>query len=582
MLRTLSRLGIPFLFILLGYISCQSPSTPKTETSKISLTKDWWKEAVIYQIYPRSFKDNDGNGIGDLKGIISKLDYLKSLGINTIWINPIMESPNFDNGYDVSDYYKISPLFGTMQDFDSLLDGMHKRGIHLVMDMVLNHSSNQNEWFKQSRSSRTNPYREYYHWWPAEKGKPTPRWSFFDVNKDAWKYDTLTNSYYLHYFAQQQPDLNWENPKVRKELYKMMKFWLDKGVDGMRMDAFQYVSKDTTFPVFPKDYDKNIDNFYGRGPHLHDYIQEMNKELLSHYNIMTVAEGGGVTQQDAMNFVDSARHEFSLAYHFKGIGYGDYDPNYSLIGFKKIYSSWDSAFSKKGWLSIFLANHDQPRMVSHWGNDDPAFRDPSSKMLTTFLMTMRGTPFYYNGDELGMVNIKFDHIGQYQDIETINKYKHLVLEGGDTTAFLERQKRASRENSRTPFQWDDSENAGFTTGKPWLPVNPNYKSLNAAQEEKDPNSVLNYFRKIVKLRMDNKSVLVYGKYTLLDSDNPNIYSYTRESNGRKFLVLLNFKKTASKENTGIDLSKAKLLISNYANPSHGDTLQPYEAEVYEL
>lgn len=576
------RLIFLITLLFLTYISCQNPSQPKTEASKIDMKKDWWKEAVVYQIYPRSFKDQDGNGIGDLKGIISKLDYLKSLGINTIWINPIMESPNFDNGYDVSDYYKISPLFGTMQDFDSLLNGMHQRGIHLVMDMVLNHSSDQNEWFKQSRSSRTNPNRDYYHWWPAEKGKPTPRWSFFDVNKDAWKYDTLTNAYYLHYFAQQQPDLNWENPKVRQELYKMMKFWLDKGVDGMRMDAFQYVSKDTTFPVFPKDYDKNIDNYYGKGPHLHDYIQEMNKELLSHYNIMTVAEGAGTTQDDAMKFVDSSRHEFSLAYHFKGIGYGNFDPNYSLIGFKKVYSSWDSAFAQRGWLSIFLANHDQPRMVSHWGNDEPPYLDPSSKMLTTFLMTMRGTPFYYNGDEIGMVNIKFDHINQYQDIQTINAYKHLAKEGGDTVAFLEREKRTSRENSRTPFQWDASENAGFTTGKPWLPLNSNYKTLNASSQEKDPNSILNYFRKIVKLRMDNPKILVYGKYTLLDAENPNIYSYTRENDGKKFLIMLNFKKSPSKENTGIDLTKAKLLISNYEKPSHGDILQPYEAEVYEL
>jgi oligo-1,6-glucosidase len=570
-------LSIIFLF------SCSFPGKTQQDTSKIEIvkTKDWWKEAIVYQIYPRSFKDDNGDGIGDLKGIISKLDYLKSLGINTIWLNPIYESPNFDNGYDVSDYYKISKQFGTMKDFDSLLKGLHSRGIKLVMDMVLNHSSDQNEWFKQSRSSRTNSYRNYYHWWPAEKGKPTPRWSFFDVNSDAWKYDSLTNSYYLHYFALQQPDLNWENPKVREEIYKMMRFWADKGVDGFRMDAFQYVSKDTTFPALPNGYDKNIDKYYGAGPHLHDYIREMNRNVLSKYNVLTVAEGAGATMQDAMKFVDSARHEFSMVYHFKGIGYGDYKPNYDLPGFKKVYSSWDSMFANKGWLSIYLSNHDQPRMVSHWGSEDPQFRELSSKMLTTFLMTMRGTPYFYYGDELGMVNIGFNKIEEYDDIAVKNKYLHLKQTGGDLKGYLEYLKRSARDNNRTPFQWDSSLNSGFTTGKPWLKVNPNYKIINATIQEKDPNSILNYFRKAVKLRNENK-VLVYGKYTLVDASNPDVYAYTRIFKDKKILVLLNFKAKAANQNSGIDLSGAKLLLDNYSNPSTGKILKPYEAQVYEF
>jgi oligo-1,6-glucosidase len=572
---------IGLLFIVFSSCTFLTPSiSDKSNTDSIP-GRAWWKEAVVYQIYPRSFKDSDGDGVGDLKGIISKLDYIKSLGVDVIWLNPIYQSPNYDNGYDVSDYTKIQPQYGSNKDFDNLLKGLHERGIKLVMDIVVNHSSSEHEWFKEAKSSRTNPYRDYYHWWNAERGKPTPRFSFFDVNNDAWKYDTLTNAYYLHYFAQQQPDLNWENPKLRQEVYKMMRFWLDKGVDGLRMDAFQYVAKDTTFPAFPAGYEKTPAKYYGTGPHLHDYIQEMDREVLSKYNIMTVAEGAGSTPEEAMNFVDPARHEFSMAYHFAGIDFGNFDPNYSLTGFKKLYSFWDSSFANKGWLAIFLANHDQPRMLTHWGNDTPEFREASSKMLTTFLMTMRGTPYYYYGDELGMSNIRFTKIEDYRDIETINKYKRTQQDKGDLKKLIEEQKIRSRDNGRTPFQWDASVHAGFSNAEPWLKVNPNYTTINQQAEEKDPNSILNYFRKIVKLRKENP-VLVYGKYTLLDKKNPDIYAYTRELNGKQFLVLLNFRNKPAIVTTDEDLGKAKLLLGNYQNPSKGKLLQAYESVVYEL
>jgi oligo-1,6-glucosidase len=543
--------------------------------------RKWWKEAVVYQVYPRSFKDNDGDGIGDLEGIISKLDYIKSLGVDVVWLNPIYSSPNSDNGYDISDYRNIMKEFGTMADFDTLLHEMHKRSIRLVMDLVVNHSSDEHPWFIQSRSSRDNPYRNYYHWWNAERGKPTPRWSFFDVNSDAWKYDSATNAYYLHYFSRKQPDLNWENPQVRQEVYKIMKFWLDKGIDGFRMDAFQFVAKDTTFPPFPKGYDKNIIKYYGMGPHLHDYLQEMNREVTGKYDIMTVAEGAGSTLQDAMALVDPASHELNMAYHFEGMDVGKDDTTYSLSDFKKVYSKWDSAFAEKGWVAIYLGNHDQPRMVSHWGNDSPPFRELSSKMLTTFIMTMRGTPYYYNGDELGMANIKFNNINDYRDIATLNAYKHLKSEGGDLHAFLDAQKHSSRDNGRTPFQWDNTANAGFTTGTPWIKVNPDYTTVNAAAQEKDPNSVLNYFRKVVKLRKENL-VLVYGRYTLLDKDNPDVYAYTRELNGKKVLVLLNFKSKPATIRTTSDFTKAKIWLGNYPAPSPDGHLQPYEAVIYEL
>ena len=556
------------------------PTNPKN-IPEIPVPVNWWKEAIIYQIYPRSFMDQNGDGIGDLKGIISKLDYLKSLGITAIWLNPIYQSPNYDNGYDVSDYNKILDQFGTMEDFDALLKGLHERNIRCVMDIVVNHSSSEHPWFLASKSSRTNKYRDYYHWWNAERGKPTPRYSFFDVNHDAWKFDSLTNAYYLHIFAEQQPDLNWENPAVRQDIYAMMKFWLDKGVDGLRMDAFQFIAKDTTFPTFPEGYDKDIQAWYGNGPHLHDYIQEMNREVLSKYDVMSVSEGAGKTPADAMKFVDPDRHEFSMAYHFEGIDYGKFDPEYDLRGFKEVYTRWDKGFEDKGWLAIFLANHDQPRMVSHWGNDNPEFRAVSAKMLTTFLMTMRGTPYFYYGDELGMTNIRFNRIEDYRDIETRNKYQHLEQTGGDVKAFLKTMQTVSRDNSRTPFQWDAGANAGFTKGTPWINVNENYKTVNAAAEENDPGSVLNYFRKVVQLRKDNQ-ILVYGKYELLDKSNPDVYTYTRTLNGKTWLVMLNFKSRPAKANTGIDLTKAKWILGNYDAQPKGKMLRAYEVVIYQL
>ena len=369
-----------------------------------------------------------------------------------------------------------------------------------------------------------------------------------------------------------------------------MRFWLDKGIDGFRMDAIQYIAKDTTFPKLPEGYAQHIIQYYGDGPHLHDYLQEMNREVLSKYDIMTVAEGAGTGPEDALKFVDPDRHELNMAYHFEGIhiGYvpGSFkvpDPKgYSLLEFKHVYSRWDSGFATKGWGTIYLGNHDQPRMVTRWGNDSPAFRVFSSKMLSTFILTMRATPYYYFGDELGMSNIKFDDIKDYQDIETINMYQQIKHKGGDLKKFIEAQKISARDNSRTPFQWDTTANAGFTTGKPWLRVNPNYKTVNEAAEESDSASTLNYFRKLVQLRKDNL-VLVYGKYTLVDKDNPDVYAYTRELNGKKMLIVLNFRNRIEKVNTsGINFNHARIILDNYATISPDETLRPYEAVVYTL
>jgi len=544
--------------------------------------RKWWKEAVVYQIYPRSFKDSDGDGIGDLKGIYSKLDYIKKLGIDVVWLNPIYSSPNDDNGYDVSDYRNIMTDFGTMADFDSLITGMHKRGIKLVMDLVVNHSSDEHEWFKQSRSSRTSPYRDYYHWWNAERGTPAPRYSLFDINHDAWRYDSMTNAYYLHYFSGKQPDLNWENPKLRQEVSDIMKFWADKGIDGFRLDAFGFAAKDTSFPVFPAGYEKKFSLYYAMGPHLHDYLKEMNDQVFSKYDVMSVAEGAGNTFEDAHKLVDADRRELNMAYAFEGIDIAKPE-GYSLLHFKEVFSRWDSAFEQNGWLSIVLSNHDQARMVSRFGNDQPQYRALSSKMLSTFIVTMRGTPYYYNGDELGMTNSEFGTIHDFRDVPALNEYLHLTNIHGDTSAYIKRLRFQGRDNGRTPFQWNGSANAGFTTGTPWIAVNPNYKLINSEEEEKDPNSCLNYFRKLVKLRKNNPA-LIYGRYELLDKDNPAVYAYTREDNGKKFLILLNFSAHKAQTKIGIPLHNAKLLLSNdqRTQGSSFNGLNPYEACIYQL
>ncbi len=542
----------------------------------------WWKEAIVYQIYPRSFKDSDGDGVGDLKGIISKLDYIQSLGVTAVWLNPIYSSPNDDNGYDISDYRSIMKEFGTMQDFDELLKGLHERGIKLVMDVVVNHSSDEHEWFKQSRSSRTNPYRNYYHWWNAERGKPSSRYSLFDVNHDAWKYDSLTNAYYLHYFSRKQPDLNWENPKLRHEVYDIMKFWADKGIDGFRLDAFQFAAKDTTFKAFPEGYEKNFIKYYAMGPHLHDYLKEMNEEVFSKYDVMSVAEGAGNSFQDAHDLVDADRKELNMAYAFDGVDIAKPE-GYNVIHFKTVFTRWDSAFADKGWLSIFLANHDQARMVSRFGNDSVQWRALSSKMLSTFIMTMRGTPYYYNGDELGMTNAGFDKIDQYRDMPTLNEYQHQKDTGGDLNKFMQRIKFECRDNGRTPFQWDSTANAGFSSNAPWIGVNSNYKEINVAQQEKDSTSCLNYFRKLTQLRK-KYPVLVYGKYTQMDKICRHAYAFRREADGQKFLVLLNFASTVSQINAPVH-PDAQVLLSNYpgAEDNKGKlsvNLRPYEAIIF--
>jgi len=546
--------------------------------------RNWWKEGVIYQIYPRSFKDTSGNGVGDLQGIIQKLDYIESLGVTMVWLNPIYESPNDDNGYDISDYRAIMKEFGTMTDFDELLQGLHKRNIKLVMDVVVNHSSDEHEWFQQSRSSRDNPYRDYYHWWPAEKGKPNHRWSFFDENSDAWKYDKQTDAYYLHYFSQKQPDLNWENPKVRQEVYDIMKFWADKGIDGFRLDAFQYVSKDITFPPFPEGYDINIPNvikYHGMGPHIHTYLKEMYEQVLSKYDVFAVSEGVGSTLEDAHNLVDEDRKELQMAYHFEATDMVTTLEKCTLAQFKESFTKWDTSFAEKGWISIYLSNHDQSRFVNRYGSDKPAFKDYSAKMLNTFILSMRGTPYTYYGDELGMTNIGFTKIEQYKDIAAINGYKKAATDGEDLDLHLKNLNLLSRDNGRTPMQWDDTNNAGFSSETPWLPVHENHTTVNVANQQNDHNSVLNHFRKMVALRKDNL-LLVYGEYEIIQEEHPTIYAYSRTLDDEQMKILLNFSELTSKINLSNLVQIKEVLINNYNElliDKNTITLQPYQAVV---
>jgi oligo-1,6-glucosidase len=569
--------------------------TQRQEQAKIGPDREWWKEGIVYQIYPRSFKDTDGDGVGDLRGIIEKLDYIKSLNVDIIWLNPVYQSPNDDNGYDISNYRDIMTEFGDMNDFDELLAGLHERDIKLVMDLVVNHSSDEHEWFKQSRSSRDNPYRDYYHWWPAEEGEPPYRRGFFDPNNEGWLYDEQTNAYYLHYFGQKQPDLNWENPAVRKEVYDLMRFWFEKGVDGFRMDVIPFISKDTTWPVVTEEelYEKyGADiwaRYYADGPNLHEYLREMNQEVLKDYDVMALGEGAGVTIDQAMNFVGSDRNELDLFFHFDGMGLGygskgfrTLDPEgWSLVEFKNVYTRWDSVFAQDGWGSIYLGNHDQPRMVTRWGDDRPEFREVSAKMLQTFILSMRGTPFIYHGDEIGMTNLKLDDIADYRDIETLNWYKLLRAEGKPVEAYMEDWRITARENGRSPIQWDDSPHGGFTDGTPWLKVNENYKSINVESQQSDESSVLNYFREMAKLRSEELT-LVYGDYQLLLPEDEAIYCYSRTLDGREMMVFLNFTDQAQERKMDKLERFVEVEINNYPDIVLKDrtiTLKPYQAVI---
>ena len=569
---------VAFAFLLFGCANGE-----KKEKLDLNIDKKWWKEGILYQIYPQSFKDTDGDGFGDFQGVIEKIDYIESLGVNLVWMNPFFESPLVDNGYDVSDYRAILPRYGTMEDFQQMLDDFHERDIKFVLDVVVNHSSKEIEWFKQASSSRDSEYYDYYHWWPAEKGEPPYRYSLFDP-EGGWDYVQAVDAYYLHTFAEEQPDLNWENPTLRQEVYDIMKFWAEKGVDGFRMDAFQFASKDTTYPEFPEGHENDFIKWYGMRPQLHDYLKEMYQEVIEPYDVFAVAEGAGSTFKDAHDLVDADRKELQTAYHFQYVDMSRTPDGYDLSEFKDVFTRWDSAFADKGWLAIFLSNHDNARLVNRFGNPSPEFRTPSTQMLNTFLLSMRGTPYTYYGDEIGMTNIDMPNIEEYEDVDAKGKYKSALAAGEDMNEFMKVLNYSSRENGRTPMQWNNTEYAGFTTGIPWKKVNENYTEINVAAQNKDPNSILNHFRKMTKIRRNNP-VLVYGDYDIIQKEHPTIYAYTRTLENVKMLVLLNF----SDKNSTIAMSEISnfknIIINNYKEFSIEDDkaiLMPYQAVIIEM
>ena len=546
------------------------------------MKKAWWKEAIVYQIYPRSFCDSNGDGIGDLNGITSKLDYLKELGIDVIWLSPVYKSPNDDNGYDISDYEAIMTEFGTMDDFDKMLSEAHKRGIKIVMDLVVNHTSDEHPWFVESRSSKDNPKRDYYIWKEGKNGKEPNNWGSA-FSGPAWKYDEKTDMYYLHLFSVKQPDLNWENQKVRKEVFDMMTRWCKKGIDGFRMDVISLISKPEGFP------DAKVVGLYGdmnicaNGPKVHDYLKEMNEKVLSKFDIMTVGETAGVTLDEAKRYANSEGSELNMVFQFEHMNLDSGEKfkwstkHIPLVPLKENLTKWQLGLDDVAWNSLYFCNHDQPRIVSRLGDDSDEFRELSAKCIATCLHMMQGTPYVYQGEELGMTNTVFNSVDDFRDLESVNAYRELIESGLYTKEdMFPKIAHKSRDNARTPMPWDTSENAGFTTGTPWLALNPNYNKINVADQLKREDSVFHYYQKLIKLRKEYE-IIVYGKYELLLPDDEHIFAYVRTLGNQKLLVVCNFSKTEQKfDFSGYE--NAKVLISNYdGNISEKATLKPYSA-----
>lgn len=564
--------------------------------------KTWWKESVVYQIYPRSFCDSNGDGVGDLRGIVSKLDYLKTLGVDVVWLSPIYKSPNDDMGYDISDYRDIMDEFGTMADFDEMLAGMHARGIKLMMDLVVNHTSDEHPWFQEARKSRDNAYHDYYIWRDPVDGREPNNWEAAFTGS-AWEYNPPTGEYYLHMFSKKQPDLNWENPKVRAEVYDMMHFWLKKGVDGFRMDVINMISKtyaaDGSLPDAPVVRPGFLQPgfmYVFNGPRLLEFLREMRREALSHYDCITVGEAPGATTVQGIEITNEETGALNMLFQFEhmdldsvsGHMYGKWALKpLDLRDLKRTMTRWQDALADKGWNSLYLSNHDQPRSVSRFG-DDGRYRVESAKMLGTWLHCQQGTPYVYQGEELGMTNVRFASIDDYRDIETLNVYKVATEQYGMAPDEIMAAIYAKgRDNARTPMQWDAGPNAGFTTGTPWIKVNPNYTEINAVQALADPNSVFHYYRQLIALRKANP-VLVYGRYGLLLPDHEQIYAYTRTLGADRLLVICNFSKEEPVFELPAEVTFAghELLIGNYAVDPAEDVrrfaLRPYEARVYRL
>ena len=556
------------------------------------MEKDWWKKSVVYQIYPRSFCDSNGDGIGDLNGITGKLDYLKELGADVIWLSPVYESPNDDNGYDISDYQAVMKDFGTMADFDRMLEEIHARGMKLVMDLVVNHTSDEHPWFQESRKGKDNLYRDYYIWKKPKEGKEPNNWGSC-FGGPAWEYEESSREYYLHLFSVKQPDLNWENPQVRREVYRMMNWWLDKGVDGFRMDVISLISKDPDFPDGPAGITGYAAfNYCANGPRVHEYLQEMRREVLDGRDTITVGECSGVTLEEALKYASCDEKELSMVFQFEHVDL-DFDEKGNkwtdrkcrLTELKEVLSRWQTGLYGKAWNSLFWCNHDQPRVVSRFGNDSPEYREVSAKMLAVCLHMMQGTPYIYQGEELGMTNVPFKGIADFRDLDSINAYWELTGKGifkeEEMLRFL---RYKSRDNARTPMQWDASPNAGFTEGEPWIMVNPNYGEINAADQIGREDSVFSFYKELVKLRKE-KPVIVNGEYRLLDPESEDVFVYERSFHEEHLLVVCSFAEKELLWRLPEEMAgqAAKRVIGNYEGQQWGPELmlRPYEASVWE-
>lgn len=553
------------------------------------MEKRWWKESVVYQIYPRSFCDSNGDGIGDLNGITGKLDYLKELGIDVIWLSPVYKSPNDDNGYDISDYQAIMDEFGTMEDFDRMLATAHEKGIKIMMDLVVNHTSDEHKWFIESRKSTDNPYRDYYIWRPAKEDGSLPNNWGSCFSGPAWEYDKTTDMYFLHLFSKKQPDLNWDNPAVRQDVFDMMNWWLKKGVDGFRMDVISLISKEPGLP----DKEPGINgyatfNVSANGPHVHEYLQEMRQKALNNADTITVGECSGVTLEEAKKYARSDEKELNMVFQFEHM---DVDSDekagkwttrkMDLRNLKKILTRWQKGLQDIAWNSLYWENHDQPRSVSRFGNDSDEYREISAKMLATCIHMMQGTPYVYQGEELGMTNCPFNTLDNFRDLESINAFHELTEQGKMTEEdMMAAIGYKGRDNARTPMQWDDSAYAGFSTANPWIMANPNYTKINAKDQINREDSVFKYYQKLIKLRHESE-LIVYGTYDLILDDDKDIYAYIRTLGDEKLIVYCNFSENTREVELPEEFTNGKVLISNYidAKVNHKITLRPYEAIV---
>ena len=553
------------------------------------MKKVWWKEAVVYQIYPRSFMDGNGDGIGDIKGITSRLDYLKELGVDVLWLSPIYKSPNDDNGYDISDYQAIMDEFGTMEDFDRMLATAHEKGIKIMMDLVVNHTSDEHKWFIESRKSTDNPYRDYYIWRPAKEDGSLPNNWGSCFSGPAWEYDKTTDMYFLHLFSKKQPDLNWDNPAVRQDVFDMMNWWLKKGVDGFRMDVISLISKEPGLP----DKEPGINgyatfNVSANGPHVHEYLQEMRQKALNNADTITVGECSGVTLEEAKKYARSDEKELNMVFQFEHM---DVDSDekagkwttrkMDLRNLKKILTRWQKGLQDIAWNSLYWENHDQPRSVSRFGNDSDEYREISAKMLATCIHMMQGTPYVYQGEELGMTNCPFNTLDNFRDLESINAFHELTEQGKMTEEdMMAAIGYKGRDNARTPMQWDDSAYAGFSTTNPWIMVNPNYTKINAKDQVNREDSVFKYYQKLIKLRHESE-LIVYGTYDLILDDDKDIYAYIRTLGDEKLTVYCNFSENTREVELPEEFVNKKVLISNYSDAKANQkiTLRPYEAIV---